>query len=79
VLGLYGGKDGGIPVESVEQMRAALKGAGASAAAKASEIILYPEAQHGFYADYRASYKKDDAGAAFAKLREWFRQNGVNA
>ena len=79
VLGLYGGKDGGIPVESVEQMRAALKGPKASVAAKASEIVLYPDAQHGFYADYRASYKKDDAEAAFARLRDWFAKHGVAA
>jgi carboxymethylenebutenolidase len=42
VIGLYGGKDAGIPLESVEQMRDAL-----NAAHKPGEIIVYPEAQHG--------------------------------
>ena len=41
----------------VEAMRTAL----AAARRKGSEIVVYPQAQHGFHADYRASY---DAGAA---------------
>ena len=72
VLGLYGGKDGGIPTETVEQMRKALKDAG-----KPSEIILYPDAQHGFHADYRPSYNKEDAQDGWAKLLAWFKKNGA--
>jgi carboxymethylenebutenolidase len=72
VLGLYGGKDQGIPLETVEQMRTALK-----KAKVASEIIVYPEAQHGFHADYRPSYKEDDARDAWNKLLAWFKKHGA--
>lgn len=72
VLGLYGGADTGIPVESVERMRAALK-----AANKPSEIILYPETPHAFYADYRQSYRKTQADDGWKRLLEWFKKNGV--
>lgn len=75
VLGLYGGKDQGIPVEQVEKMRAALQTG--SAAAKKSRIELYPEAPHGFHADYRASYREPDAKDAWAKALAWFKANGV--
>ena len=72
VIGFYGGKDAGIPLESVERMRAALKAAG-----NPSQIIVYPEAQHGFNADYRPSYKADDAQDAWKKLLAWFKKYGV--
>jgi carboxymethylenebutenolidase len=72
VLGLYGEADQGIPVTSVEQMRAALKSAGSK-----SEIILYPKGNHGFHADYRPSYQKDHADDAWKRLLAWFKQNGV--
>jgi carboxymethylenebutenolidase len=72
VLGLYGGKDGGIPVESVEKMREALK-----QGKSGSEIIVYPEAPHGFHADYRPSYRKVDAEDAWKKLNEWFKKHGA--
>lgn len=72
VLGLYGGKDTGIPLDTVEQMKKAIKDAG-----KPSEIIVYPEALHGFHADYRPSYKKDDAQDGWAKLLAWFKKNGA--
>lgn len=72
VLGLYGAKDGGIPVESVEKMREALK-----QGKSGSEIILYPEAPHGFHADYRPSYRKVDAEDAWKKLNEWFKKHGA--
>ena len=72
VLGLYGEKDTGIPVKDVEAMRAALKTAN-----KPSEIVVYPDAPHAFYADYRPSYKKDAAEDGWKKLQEWFKKNGV--
>jgi len=72
VLGLYGAKDRGIPVETVDQMRAALKTAG-----KPSEIIVYPEADHGFNADYRPTYNKAAAEDAMAKLGAWFKKHGA--
>jgi carboxymethylenebutenolidase len=76
VLGLYGGKDTGISVESVEQMRTAL--AGGSTAAKHSHINVYPEAGHGFNADYRPSYNAEAAKAGFEELKKWFAQQGVS-
>ncbi|HEX5733335.1 MAG TPA: dienelactone hydrolase family protein [Blastocatellia bacterium] len=72
VLGLYGAKDRGIPLESVERMRAALKAANSK-----SEIIVYPDADHGFYADYRPTYHKESAADAWNKLREWFKKHGA--
>jgi len=72
VLGLYGGKDQGIPAEQVEQMRAALKAAG-----KTAEIIVYPDAGHAFNADYRPSYNEAAAKDAWARMLEWFRKYGV--
>lgn len=68
VLGLYGGQDGGIPVASVEVMRSALTKAGATG----SEIILYPDAPHGFHADYRASYREADAKDGWRRLLGFF-------
>jgi len=56
----------------VEQMRAALK-----AANKPSEIILYPDAPHGFNADYRPSYRETEAKEAWAKMLAWFKQHGA--
>lgn len=72
VLGLYGGADMGIPVETVEKMQKALK-----EAKKPSEIVLYPETPHGFYADYRPSYRKEKAEDGWKRLQEWFKQHGV--
>jgi carboxymethylenebutenolidase len=72
VLGLYGGADQGIPVESVDRMRAALKEAG-----KPAEIIVYPDTPHAFYADYRPSYRKEQAEDGWRRLRDWFKKYGV--
>jgi carboxymethylenebutenolidase len=72
VLGLYGGKDMGIPVAQIEQMRAALKAAG-----KPSEIVIYPDAGHGFNADYRPSYNAQAAKDGWQRMQAWFKQHGV--
>jgi carboxymethylenebutenolidase len=72
VLGLYAGKDGGIPLESVDKMRAAVK-----KAKVASDIIVFPEAQHGFHADYRPSYNEANAKEGWSKLQEWFKKHGA--
>ncbi len=73
VLGLYGGKDQGIPISDVEDMQNELKGAQSR-----SEIVIYPEAPHGFHADYRQSYRKEAAEDGWKKMLEWFAKNGVN-
>lgn len=72
VLGLYGGKDRGIPVEGVERMRDALKKAKGK-----SEIIIFPEADHGFHADYRPTFNKAASEDAWAKLIAWFKKHGA--
>ena len=78
VLGLYGGADTGISLESVEQMRAALAQAAAkNPAAKASQIEVYPDAPHAFHADYRASYREGPAKDGWEKCIAWFKKNGV--
>jgi carboxymethylenebutenolidase len=76
VLGLYGGKDTGIPVETVEQMREALKKS-TSKAARESEIVVYPEAGHGFNADYRPSYNKEASADGWQRLQAWFKKYGA--
>lgn len=75
VLGLYGGADTGIPLDSVEKMKAVL--ARGNAAAKASQFVVYPEAPHAFHADYRASYRKDAAEDGWKRCLAWFKANGV--
>ena len=72
VLGLYGGKDKGIPQTDVDKMRAAL-----AAANSKSRIDVYPDAEHGFNADYRPSYDAEAAKDGWAKALDWFRKNGA--
>jgi len=72
VLGLYGGKDQGIPLDTVEQMRTALQKAKVD-----SEIIVYPNSGHAFFADYRPSYVEADARDAWQKMLAWFKKYGV--
>ncbi|MBS0210146.1 MAG: dienelactone hydrolase family protein [Planctomycetes bacterium] len=73
VLGLYGGADEGIPQDTVEKMRAAIK-----AANKPSEIHVYPNTPHAFYADYRPSYRKEAADDGWKRMLEWFKGHGVS-
>jgi carboxymethylenebutenolidase len=72
IIGFYGGKDTGISQESIERMRGALK-----VVNDPSEINVYPEAQHGFNADYRPSYNPEAAKDAWQKLLAWFKKYGV--
>jgi carboxymethylenebutenolidase len=72
VLGLYGGADPGIPLDAVEALRKALK-----AAKSKSEIVVYPDTPHGFHADYRPSYRKEQAEDGWKRLKQWFKTYGV--
>ena len=72
ILGLYGGADPGIPVAQIDAMRAALKAAG-----KPSEIVVYPDTPHGFNADYRPSYRPQQAKDGWKRMLAWFKQHGV--
>jgi len=72
VLGLYGGADAGIPNDTVERMREALK-----ARNKPSDIVLYPDTPHAFHADYRPSYRKEQADDGWKRAVAWFKEHGV--
>jgi len=74
VLGLYGGKDQGIPQSAVDKLNAALKAAGQD---KESQIHVYPEAGHAFNADYRPSYRKEAAVDGWKRMLAWFTKHGV--
>ena len=75
VLGLYGGKDAGIPLDTVDKMKAAL--ADGSPQARASEFVLYPDAPHAFHADYRPSYRQEAAEDGWKRTLAWFKAHGV--
>jgi carboxymethylenebutenolidase len=79
VLGLYGGADTGIPLDTVDKMKAALAQAGGqgNAAARASQFVVYPDAPHAFHADYRPSYRKDAADDGWKRALAWLQQHGV--
>jgi len=72
VLGLYGGLDTGIPLDTVQRMQEELKKGKSK-----SEIVVYPNAGHAFNADYRPSYNKEAADDAWAKMKDWFKKNGA--
>jgi carboxymethylenebutenolidase len=71
-LGLYGGQDKSIPLAQIEAMRAKLAAAG-----DASRIVVYPDAGHAFFADYRPSYVKPDAEASWQEATAWLKAHGV--
>jgi carboxymethylenebutenolidase len=78
VLGLYGGADTGISLESIDQMRAALAlAAPKNPAAKACQFEVYPDTPHAFHADYRASYREGPAKDGWEKCIAWFKKMGV--
>jgi carboxymethylenebutenolidase len=70
ILGLYGGADQGIPNDSVEKFGAALKAAGNTR----SEMVIFPNMPHAFFADYRPSYRKEAAEDGWKRLTAWFKQ-----
>lgn len=72
VLGLYGGQDSSIPLDTVESMRQAIRAANADA-----EIVVYPQAGHAFNADYRPSYDAEAATDGWQRMLAWFAKNGV--
>ena len=72
LLGLYGGQDNGNPLDAVHAAEAKAK-----AAHKTVEIVVYPDAPHGFNADYRPSYRKDAAEDGWKRMLAWFAAHGV--
>jgi carboxymethylenebutenolidase len=73
VLGLYAGQDHNITAADIDAMRAALAKAGKTNC----RIDVFPDAQHGFNADYRDTYNEKDAKEGWARMLAWFKANGV--
>ncbi len=72
LLGLYGGQDASIKPADVEAAAARARAAG-----KTVEVVVFPDAGHGFHADYRPSYNAADARDGWARMLAWFKQHGV--
>src|ERR1700689_4655771 len=72
VLGLYGAADTGIPVATVEALKEAL-----AKANRPAEFKIYPDAPHGFHADYRAGYRKEAAEDGGNSMQAWFKKYKV--
>lgn len=72
VLGLYGAEDTGIPPSQVEEMKKRLQATG-----KTAEFKIYPGAGHGFFADYRQSYRAEAAQDAWKEMQAWFHKYNV--
>jgi carboxymethylenebutenolidase len=66
-LGLFGDRDKGISVESVEELRTALEQAPVDA-----DIVRYADADHGFHCDARASYHAESAADGWRRMLAWF-------
>lgn len=75
VLGLYGGQDTSIPQDTIARAKAVL--ANGPAAARESQFVVYPDAPHAFFADYRPSYRENDAKDGWQRCLTWFREHGV--
>jgi len=70
-LGCYGDLDAGIPVESVERLRTA-----ARSAPVPTEVVRYPEADHGFHCDDRPKvFHPIAAHDAWQRTLQWFDQH----
>ena len=69
-LGLFGDLDQGIPVDQVEQLRAA-----AASSSQPTEVVRYAEAGHGFHCDQRESYHESSARDAWTRTLAWFDQH----
>ena len=66
-LGLFGDLDKGIPVEHVEELRGA-----AARSGQPTQVVRYPDADHGFHCDQRESYHASSATDAWNRALAWF-------
>jgi carboxymethylenebutenolidase len=68
ILGIFGGQDRGIPVEDVKKFEAMLKEKG-----KKVDVVIYPDAGHGFEnPNNKAGYRADDAADAWKRIVNFF-------
>ena len=72
LLGLYGGQDPSIKPADVQAAAQVARDAG-----HAIEIKVFPDAGHGFHADYRATYNQAAAQAGWSEALAWFKSHGV--
>jgi carboxymethylenebutenolidase len=72
VLGLYAATDSFIKPEVIDQMQAGL-----DKSPSHSEIVVFPNVNHGFYADYRPTYNKTAADYSWQLTRDWLKRHGV--
>jgi carboxymethylenebutenolidase len=72
LLGLYGGQDASINLADVEAAAAKARATG-----KEVQIVVYPDAGHGFHADYRPSYRPQDAADGWQRMLAFLRAHGV--
>ncbi|WP_206995869.1 dienelactone hydrolase family protein [Trinickia mobilis] len=75
VLGLYGAQDASIPQDTLEQMKALI--AQGPMVARGSQFVVYGDAGHAFFADYRPSYRKADAEDSWRRALAWLKEHGV--
>jgi carboxymethylenebutenolidase len=75
VLGLYGRQDQSIPQDTIEAMKQAI--ANGPPSARGSQFVVYDDAGHAFFADYRPSYRKADAEDGWRRAVAWFKEHGV--
>ncbi len=71
-LGLYGDLDTGIPVDDVERVRGAAAGSGVE-----TEVVRYPDAEHGFNCDDRPSFNAEASSDAWARTLAFFGEHLV--
>ncbi len=72
LLGLYGGRDDSIKPADVQAAAQFARDAGHTV-----EIKIFPDAGHGFHADYRATFNKQAAERGWADALAWFKMHGV--
>ncbi len=69
VLGLYAGIDGFIKPDVIDRMTAGLR-----KSTSGSEIVVFPNVNHGFNADYRPTYDKTAATYATKLTLDWLKE-----
>jgi carboxymethylenebutenolidase len=67
LLGLFGEKDQGPPPADAVKFGEMLKGHNPN-----SEVVVYPDVGHGFFADYRPSYNAAAAADAWKRCLAHF-------